>query len=246
MKDFNGKYVVVTGAAKGLGKSIAEGFLQGGAEMVVLLDLDQEPVRQTALELNPDGTRTLAISCNVADSDSVEAAFQEIKKRTARIDILVNNAGVTRDSMFHKMTNEQFDTVIKVSLYGTFYCSKQVIDVMQEQGFGRIINMSSLASRGNVGQANYSAAKAGIIGLTKTMAMELGKKGITVNCIAPSLINTDIIKTVPDHIKQGMIKAVPVQRIGEPEEVASLVSFLASDEAGYISGQCINITGGWW
>lgn len=246
MGRFENKIVVVTGAAKGLGKAIAEQFYKEDAQLVVLLDLDEAMVKATAEEIDAEGKRTFAAACNVADPESVKEAFDRIYEKTDRVDILVNNAGITRDALVHKMSNEQFDMVLKVSLYGTFYCSKQVIDGMRERNYGRIINMSSLAHRGNVGQANYSAAKAGIIGLTKTMAMELGRKNITVNCISPSLVNTDIIKTMPEDVKKGMIKAVPVQRIAEPEEVAELAAYLASDEAGYISGQCIKITGGWW
>lgn len=246
MSKFNGKIVVVTGAAQGLGKSIAERFLKADAEGVALLDLKEDTLSTTVQELDPSGTRTLAVACNVADPDSVSHAFETVKERFGRVDVLVNNAGITRDALAHKMTNEQFDMVLKVSLYGTFYCIKEVINGMREQGHGRIISMSSLASRGNVGQANYAAAKAGIIGLTKTLAMELGPKNVTVNCIAPSLINTDIIKTVPDKVKESMTAAVPMRRVGEPEEVADLVAYLASDESSYISGQCINITGGWW
>jgi NAD(P)-dependent dehydrogenase (short-subunit alcohol dehydrogenase family) len=188
----------------------------------------------------------MAVVCNVADSDSVAEAFKRVRQRFGRVDILVNNAGITRDALIHKMTNDQFDLVVKVSLYGTFYCIKQVVDGMRERGYGRIISMSSLASRGNVGQANYAAAKAGIVGLTKTLAMELGPKNVTVNCIAPSMINTDIIRTIPEKVLAGMTAAVPLRRVGEPEEVSALVAYLASDEGSYISGQCINITGGWW
>lgn len=246
MYDFSNKIVVVTGAAQGLGKSIAQRFLRDGAEGVALLDLKADALAQTAAELDPTGVRVLAAACNVADPDSVARAFQEVQARFQRVDILVNNAGITRDAMFHKMTNEQFDQVLKVSLYGTFYCVKQVVDGMRERGYGRIISMSSLARRGNIGQANYSAAKAGIVGLTKTLAMELGPKGITANCLAPSLINTDIIKTVPEKVKEGMVAAVPLRRVGEPEEVADVVAFLASDEASYVSGQCVWVTGGSW
>ena len=243
---FSNKIVVVTGAAKGLGRSIAERFFAEGAEMTIMLDMDKDLLFAAAKEIDPDGAGTWAKECDVSDPTCVEKVFAEIQEKFGRVDILVNNAGITRDALFHKMSNEQFDQVLKVSLYGTFYCSRQVVAGMRERGWGRIINMSSLANRGNVGQANYAAAKAGLIGLTKTMAMELGRNGITVNCLAPSLINTDIIKTVPEELKAKMVSAVPVRRIGEPEEVASMVAFLAGEEAGYVSGQCIKITGGWW
>ena len=164
MPDFSGKYVVVTGAAQGLGAAVAQRFLEGGAAGVALLDLKREGVEVTAAALDPEGGRTCALVCDVARPESVAVAFQEILDRFGRVDILVNNAGVTRDALAHKMTLEQFDTVVKISLYGAFYCVKQVIDGMRQRGYGRIISMSSLASRGNVGQANYAAAKAGIIG----------------------------------------------------------------------------------
>lgn len=244
MYDFSEKIVVVTGAAQGLGKAIAQRFVKDGTAGVALLDLKEDVLAATEAELAAGG-RTLAVTCDVADPDSVAQAFRKVMDRFGRVDVLVNNAGVTRDAMVHKMTNEQFDTVLKISLYGTFYCIKQVLDGMRERGSGRIISMSSIASQGNIGQANYSAAKAGIIGLTKTIAMELGPKNITVNCIAPSMINTDIIKTIPEKLLASMTASVPMRRVGEPEEVADLVAYLASDEASYISGQCININGGW-
>lgn len=246
MYDFSGKIVAVTGAAQGLGAEIAGRFMKEGADGVALIDLNQNTLEATVARLDPEGSRAMAVVCNVADPDSVAEAFQKIYERFGRVDILVNNAGITRDALVHKMTNDQFDLVVKVSLYGTFYCIKQVIDGMRERGYGRIISMSSLANRGNVGQANYAAAKAGIIGLTKTLAMELGPKNVTVNCVAPSMINTDIIKSIPEKVLSGMTAAVPLRRVGEPEEVSSVVAYLASDEASYVSGQCINITGGWW
>jgi NAD(P)-dependent dehydrogenase (short-subunit alcohol dehydrogenase family) len=246
MYNFSGKKAVVTGAAQGLGKSIALRLLEDGAEGVALLDLKADALEQAASALDPSGKRALPVPCNVADPESVAQAFRAVLERFGQVDILVCNAGITRDAMAHKMTNAQFDEVIKVSLYGTFYCVKQVIDGMRERCSGRIIAMSSIASRGNVGQANYAAAKAGIIGLTKTLSMELGPKNVTVNCVAPSMINTDIIKTIPEKILASMAASVPMRRIGEPREVADLVAYLASDEAGYINGQCINITGGYW
>ena len=144
------------------------------------------------------------------------------------------------------MTAGQFDAAVKVSLYGSFYCVQQVVNGMRERGYGRIVSMSSLASRGNVGQLNYASAKAGIIAMTQTLSMELGRYNITANCVAPGMINTDIIKTVPEKNMNAILSNIPMRRVGEPEEVASLVAFLASDEASYISGQCVRITGGWF
>ena len=213
---------------------------------MALLDLNREQLEWTAGRMDPEGARTMTVLCNVADRYSVEQAFQKIIERFGRVDILVNNAGITRDALAHKMTADQFDATVQVSLYGAFYCVQQVIGGMRERGWGRIISMSSLAYRGNIGQLNYSAAKAGLIGMTKTLSMELGPKNITVNCVAPGMINTDIIKTVPEKTMQSIISSIPMRRVGEPEEVADLVTFLASDQASYISGQCIKITGGWF
>lgn len=243
MYDFSGRIITVTGAAQGLGAAMAELFLRCGARGVTLLDMNQKTLEETTRRLDPDGTRTLAVACNVADTDSVREAFGRIAERFGGVDILVNNAGITRDSLAHKMTAGQFDLVVQVSLNGAFYCAQQVIGGMRERGWGRIISISSVAHWGNVGQANYSAAKAGIIGLTKTLALELAAKNITVNCIAPGLINTDIIKTVPEKQMEAFIQNIPMHRVGEPEEVAALVAFLASDETAYISGQCIEING---
>lgn len=244
MYDFNGKIVAVTGAAQGLGAAMVQRFLQEGAAGVALLDLNQEGLKATVARLDPDGTRTITVLCNVADHRSVEEAFSQISARFGRVDILINNAGITRDSMSHKMMVEQFDPVVQVSLNGAFYCVQQVIDGMRERGWGRIISLSSLAADGNIGQVNYSAAKAGIIGMTKTLALELASHNITVNCIAPGLINTDIIKSVPEKQIEVFLKNIPMHRVGEPEEVANLAVFLASGEAAYITGQCIKITGG--
>jgi NAD(P)-dependent dehydrogenase (short-subunit alcohol dehydrogenase family) len=244
MHEFNGKIVAVTGAAQGLGAAMAQRFLQDGAEGVALLDLNREGLQATVTRLDPAGTRTIAVLCNVADHRSVEEAFAQIGERFGRVDILINNAGITRDSMSHKMTVEQFDPVVQVSLNGAFYCAQQVIGPMRERGWGRIISLSSLAAGGNIGQANYSAAKAGIIGMTKTLALELAPNYITVNCIAPGLIKTEIIQSVPEKQMEAFLRSIPMHRVGEPEEVANLAAFLASDEAAYITGQCIKITGG--
>jgi len=244
MYDFKERFVVVTGAAKGLGYAMAQRFLSDGAKGVALLDLTQEALDAARARLDPQCGRTISVVCDVADNASVEKAFEQVSASFGRVDILVNNAGITRDSMASKMSAEQFDTVVQISLNGAFYCSRQVIAGMSQRGWGRIISLSSVSAEGNVGQANYAAAKAGIIGLTRTLSDELARKNITVNCIAPGLINTDIIKTIPEEQMGVFLKKIPAGRVGEPEEVASLVAFLASDQAAYISGACIKITGG--
>ena len=246
MYDFSGKIAVVTGAAQGLGEAIAMRFLNDGIPGVALLDLNEEVLAATAARLDPEGNRVMPVACDVSDPDSVAQAFQAVERRFGTVDILVNNAGITRDAMSYKMTAGQFDAAVKVSLYGSFYCVQQVVNGMRERGYGRIVSMSSLASRGNVGQLNYASAKAGIIAMTQTLSMELGRYNITANCVAPGMINTDIIKTVPEKNMNAILSNIPMRRVGEPEEVASLVAFWASDEASYISGQCVRITGGWF
>lgn len=246
MYDFSGKIAVVTGAAQGLGEGIVKRFLNDGIPGVALLDLNEEVLAATAARLDPEGNRVLPVACDVSDPDSVAQAFQAVERRFGAVDILVNNAGITRDAMSYKMTASQFDAAVKVSLYGSFYCVQQVVNGMRKRGYGRIVSMSSLASRGNVGQLNYASAKAGIIAMTQTLSMELGRYNITANCVAPGMINTDIIKTVPEKNMNAILNNIPMRRVGEPEEVASLVAFLASDEASYISGQCVRITGGWF
>ena len=246
MYDFSGKIAVVTGAAQGLGEAIAKRFLNDGIPGVALLDLNEEVLAATAARLDPEGNRVMPVACDVSGPDSVAQAFQAVERRFGTVDILVNNAGITRDAMSYKMTAGQFDAAVKVSLYGSFYCVQQVVNGMRERGYGRIVSMSSLASRGNVGQLNYASAKAGIIAMTQTLSMELGRYNITANCVAPGMINTDIIKTVPEKNMNAILSNIPMRRVGEPEEVASLVAFLASDEASYISGQCVRITGGWF
>ena len=246
MYDFSGKIAVVTGAAQGLGEAIAKRFLNDGIPGVALLDLNEEVLAATAARLDPEGNRVMPVACDVSVPDSVAQAFQAVERRFGTVDILVNNAGITRDAMSYKMTAGQFDAAVKVSLYGSFYCVQQVVNGMRERGYGRIVSMSSLASRGNVGQLNYASAKAGIIAMTQTLSMELGRYNITANCVAPGMINTDIIKTVPEKNMNAILSNIPMRRVGEPEEVASLVAFLASDEASYISGQCVRITGGWF
>ena len=237
------KFAVVTGAGKGIGRVIAKRLLDEGAAGVAMLDYDFALVETTAKELDPSGERAFAVRCDVSKEDAVAEAFAAIYEKFGRVDILVNNAGITRDTMFHKMTPAQMHQVMDVNFFGTYNCIYQVVPKMREQGYGRIVNISSTSSYGNVGQANYSASKAAIEGMTKTLAKELGRKGITINCVLPGNIDTEMMRAVPEEILAPRIKAAPMQRLGQPEEIASLVTFLASDEASYVSGACIICSG---
>ncbi len=243
MYDFSERYVVVTGAGKGIGRVIAERFLTDGAAGVALLDYDEKLVQATAAELDPAGGRAMAITCDVSNEESVQAAFAKIYEKFGRVDILVNNAGIIRDAMFHKMTPAQMHQVMNVNFFGTYNCIYQVVPGMREQGYGKIVNISSTSSYGNVGQANYSASKAAMEGMTKTLAKELGRKNITVNCVLPGMIDTEMMRSIPADMLENSIKGTPMQRMGEPREIAALVAFLASDEASYVSGTCIICSG---
>ena len=243
MYDFSERIVVVTGAGKGIGKVIAQRFLKEGVKGLALLDFNGELLQATAAELDPEGKTVLAVCCDVSKEDSVAAAFQTIYEKFGRVDVLVNNAGITRDAMFHKMTPAQMHQVMDVNFFGTYNCIYQAVPGMREQGYGRIVNISSTSSYGNVGQANYSASKAAVEGLTKTIAKELGRKHITVNCILPGIIDTEMMRAIPEDMLDQMVKRTPQQRMGQPEEIAALAVFLASDEASYVSGACIICSG---
>jgi 3-oxoacyl-[acyl-carrier protein] reductase len=240
VKKLVNKVAVVTGGAQGIGAKIVERLLEDGAT-VVALDIDEEKLRQTAFDL---GEKVIPMKCNVADGDEVNQVFVNIYEKLGKVDILVNNAGITRDAMFHKMTYDQWEEVMKVNLNSMFFTCQAVIPKMREQEYGKIVNVSSVSSWGNVGQANYSAAKAGVIGLTRTLAKENARKNITVNAIAPGFIDTEMTQNLPDHIKTGVLFLTPAGRFGEPKEVASVVAFLASDDSRFINGECISVSGG--
>lgn len=244
MASLKGRFAVVTGAGKGIGRAIAERFLADEVEGVALFDMDLSLAEATAKEIDPTGKRAVAVQCDVSDEEAVKAAFATVFERFGRVDILVNNAGITRDAMFHKMTTDMAKKVMDVHYFGTFYCCQAVVPGMRERGYGKIVNISSVSTFGNVGQTNYSAAKTAIEGFTRTLAMECGRKNITVNCIAPGMVNTDILKSIPADIMQQKINSIPMQRLGEPSEVAAVASFLASDDSSWVTGNCILCCGG--
>lgn len=240
----NDRYAVVTGAARGIGAAIVERFLNDGVARVAMLDVDETRLCATAKELDPSGTRTFPIKCNIANPEQVKQTFASIYQNFQRIDILVNNAGITRDAIFHKMTDVQMHEVIDVCLYGTINCCRQVVPDMRARNYGKIVNISSCSVFGNPGQANYSAAKAGIIGFSNTLSKELARKGITVNCVLPGGIDTDMYAAIQKDILESSIQSLPIKRLGRPSEVAALVSFLSSDDSSYIIGQNIVCGGG--
>lgn len=240
MSNLSGKYAIVTGGGKGIGAAIVKRFLAEQAAGVAVLDYDAALIDEVK---KMDG-RVMAIQCNISDDGQVKEAVENILASFSRIDILVNNAGVTRDAIFHKMTDTQWDQVININLNGTYFCCKHVVPLMRAQGYGKIVNLSSSSAKGNVGQANYAASKAAIEGFTKTLAKELASKGITVNAIAPSMIDTDMFRGVPEDILAGYLASIPARRFGTADEVASAALFLASDDSSFINGVVLPVNGG--
>jgi 3-oxoacyl-[acyl-carrier protein] reductase/2-hydroxycyclohexanecarboxyl-CoA dehydrogenase len=243
MKGLTDKVAVVTGAGRGLGKGIAAKLAAEGAKVVVvdvLLDIAEEAVS----ELKANGGEAVAFQCNIAERSQVEAMFKQIEEEVGPVYCFVNNAGINRDAMLHKMTQEQWDQVISVNLTGTFHCTQLAGQLMRERNEGRIINIASASWLGNIGQANYAASKAGVVGLTKTASRELARKGVTANAICPGFIETDMTRSVPEKVWDIMVSKIPMGRAGKPEDVANMVAFLASEEASYITGEVINVGGG--
>ncbi|MEM0294207.1 MAG: 3-oxoacyl-ACP reductase FabG [Saccharolobus sp.] len=246
MMDLNGKIAIVTGAASGIGRAIAFKLASLGSTLI-LGDVKIDELKNVSeIISNETKSKVIPLYVNVADFNSTKEFYEKATSTLGvdYVDILVNNAGINRDALFVKMTYEQWDEVIKVDLYSMFNMTKQVVEGMIRRNYGRIINMSSMSWLGNIGQANYSAAKAGVIGFTKTLARELAKYGITVNAICPGFIDTPMTRAVPEKIRQKIIERIPMGRIGKPEDVANLVAFLASDEASYITGEIISVSGG--
>lgn len=240
--DLDGKIAIITGASRGIGRGIATRLSRGGA-LVVCADVDLDGAKETA-SLCP-GPEALALELDVAAVDQVERAVSDITKRWGQLDVAVNNAGVNRDAMLHKMTDEQWQIVLNVDLSGVFYVTRAAARVMRAASGGRIINISSASWMGNIGQANYAAAKAGVVGLTRTTAKELARFQVTANAICPGFIDTDMTRAIPDKIREAQIAKIPLGRPGDVSDVANLVAFLASDEAAYITGEVINVGGGY-
>lgn len=240
----NGKVALVTGAAQGIGKAIALLLARNGADIVVS-DINLEKAEETAKEIRAIGPKAMAVKVDVANLSDVERMVTGILEKLAKIDILVNNAGITRDKLILRMTEEDWDAVLGVNLKGTFNCTKAVVRHMAKQRSGKIVNIASVVGEmGNAGQANYSASKAGVIGLTKTIAREYAQRGINVNAIAPGYIETPMTEALPEKAKEELIKLIPMDRLGKPEDVAEAVLFLVSEESSYITGQVLNVNGG--
>jgi len=238
------KVALVTGGAQGIGRDIALAFAAEGAN-VVIGDINLAKAQETQKEIETLGRKSLAVELNVTDYALVEEAVNKILDKFTKIDILVNNAGITKDNLLLRMSEADWDAVIQVNLKGTFNCTKAVSRPMIKQKGGRIVNIASIIGIiGNAGQANYSASKAGIIALTKTTAKELASRNITANAVAPGFIQTEMTAKLPEELKQKMLAVIPLNRFGTPADVAKVCLFLASDEAGYITGQTIVVDGG--
>lgn len=243
--DFGGKTAVVTGGSRGIGRAVCLELARGGANVVLCYAGNETAANETVSACEALGAKALAVKCDVADSAQVKALMDEAVKAFGRIDILVNNAGITRDGLLMMMKEDDFDAVISANLRGTFLCMKAVSRLMMKQRYGRIVNLSSVVGlRGNAGQVNYAASKAGVIGMTKSLAKELASRGVTVNAVAPGFINTDMTAAMTEAAKTATLAAIPMQRLGAPEDVARAVAFLASDSAAYITGQVLAVDGG--
>ena len=238
------KICIVTGAAQGIGLATALKFAEEGANVVVA-DLKPEGVDAAVALVRARGAQAMGFALNVTDRDALDAMAAAAKERFGGIDVLVNNAGITKDARLQKMTLAQFDAVIDVNLRGVFQATQAVLPAMLAQGSGVILNASSVVGiYGNFGQTNYAASKFGVIGFTKTWSRELGPKGIRVNAVAPGFVETPILATIPDKVLQHMREQVPLHRLGKPEEIANVYAFLASDEASYVNGAVIEVSGG--
>ena len=243
--DFKGRTALVTGGSRGLGRAVCLELARGGANVAFCYAGNEAAARETVRDVEALGAKALSLRCDVSDAAQVDALVKAAVEAFGRIDILVNNAGITRDNLLMRMSEADFDAVISANLKGAFLCMKAVSRHMLKQRYGRIVNLSSVvALRGNAGQVNYAASKAGIIGMTKSLAKELASRGVTVNAVAPGFIETDMTAAMTDAARTAARSAIPMGRLGAPEDVAKAVGFLASDEAAYITGQVLAVDGG--
>jgi 3-oxoacyl-[acyl-carrier protein] reductase len=239
-----GQTAVITGGGRGIGKAIAGYFANRGVN-IVIVDVDFDIAKEAADQIAALGVRSLPVKADVSKASDVTEIFESSVKEFQKVEILVNNAGITRDGLMMRMNEADWDAVININLKGTFLCSKEAIRVMAKQRYGRIINISSVVGfMGNAGQANYTASKAGVMGLTKTIAREYASRGITANAVAPGFITTAMTDALPENIKNEMLKVIPLGRFGTVDDVAAAAAFFASPDAGYITGQVIHVNGG--
>ena len=240
----DGRVALVTGGARGIGKAISEKLASEGA-IIVMVDVMLDVAEQGAAEFRAKGYEAMAIQANVANVEDADKAVKAVVEKYGKLDILVNNAGITRDTLMMRMTEQDWDMVMAVNLKGTFNFTKAATKNMMRARYGRIVNIASVVGRmGNVGQANYSASKAGVIALTKTTAKEFGSRNITVNAVAPGFIQTDMTGKLSEEVRKELLKTIPLQRAGLPEDVANVVCFFCQDESAYVTGQVLNIDGG--
>ncbi|MCK0162962.1 3-oxoacyl-[acyl-carrier-protein] reductase [Marinobacter sp. S6332] len=244
MQDLKGKVAIVTGGSRGIGRHIALKLAQRGADVAINYRSRQSDAEDVIKELEEIGVRAMAIQANLANKPEARGVIREVNKQWGRIDILVNNAGITRDKTMKKLTDDDWDDVLDTNLGSVFATCSEVLNIMLEQKYGRIINISSFVGQsGNFGQANYAASKAGVIAFTKTLALETAKYNITVNAIAPGFTDTEMVAQIPENIREKIVARVPMGRFGQPDEIARAVVFLAT-EGDYITGQQINVNGG--
>lgn len=241
----NGKVALVTGASRGIGKAIALTLAKYGADVAVNYNGSKERAEETSEEIRAMGRQALLVQGSVADANACAEIFRQVEETFGKVDILVNNAGITKDNLAVRMTEEEFTQVIDTNLKGAFFCMKEAGKRMMKKRYGRIVNISSISGvHGNAGQINYCAAKAGVIGMTKSLAKELAARNVTVNAVAPGYIETDMTAVLPEKVKEAALTQIPLKRMGKPEDIAETVAFLASDRASYITGQTLLVDGG--